>query len=301
MVFNDVKSGREESEDMMKFQKQSRWKGVDPVLFFKDEVVIKSIKSFFGIKESFPLEGHLVTRSTDNARRMYYISKSVKEIVELNEEVSEQLKIASLGIKMFVSIKYSQNLCSLPERSYFHWNYIHILLKKVYALYLFYFRKDIDQRMAVHVHIGCLMRVYHYCSHTSAHGYYMHLHQISTAYYNTEPSTLLILSTPVLVRKLRPWCPVAVLLCYLKVKLCFMRRLKEWHDDNVYLKNISGQKNADSILKDPATIAIVCWRGKGTMNVMVSPPDRKDLLERMAYRFGIKASTEEDEKLLSQV
>jgi multisite-specific tRNA:(cytosine-C5)-methyltransferase/tRNA (cytosine34-C5)-methyltransferase len=67
------------------------------------------------------------------------------------------------------------------------------------------------------------------------------------------------------------------------------------------LKNISGQKNADSILKDPATIAIVCWRGKGTMNVMVSPPDRKDLLERMAYRFGIKASTEEDEKLLSQV
>lgn len=204
MVFNDVKSGREESEDMMKFQKQSRWKGVDPVLFFKDEVVIKSIKSFFGIKESFPLEGHLVTRSTDNARRMYYISKSVKEIVELNEEVSEQLKIASLGIKMFVSIKYSQNLCSLPERSYFHWNYIHILLKKVYALYLFYFRKDIDQRMAVHVHIGCLMRVYHYCSHTSAHGYYMHLHQISTAYYNTEPSTLLILSTPVLVRKLRP-------------------------------------------------------------------------------------------------
>jgi multisite-specific tRNA:(cytosine-C5)-methyltransferase len=30
------------------------------------------------------------------------------------------------------------------------------------------------------------------------------------------------------------------------------------------------------------------------MNVMVSPPDRKDLLERMAYRFGLKACTEED-------
>lgn len=32
------------------------------------------------------------------------------------------------------------------------------------------------------------------------------------------------------------------------------------------------------------------------MNVMVSPSDRKDLLERMAYRFGLKACAEEDER-----
>nr|CAB3481197.1 unnamed protein product [Digitaria exilis] len=107
MVFDDVESGQAEvGERMTKLQKQSRWKGIDPVLFFKDEVVIKSIISFFGIKESFPLQGHLVTRSTDNARRIYYISKSVKEILELNAEVGEQLKIASLGVKMFVSINY---------------------------------------------------------------------------------------------------------------------------------------------------------------------------------------------------
>lgn len=40
-------------------------------------------------------------------------------------------------------------------------------------------------------------------------------------------------------------------------------------------------------------IAIVCWRGKATMNVLVSPPDRKELLE---YLFGIKAFKVEDEK-----
>lgn len=56
---------------------------------------------------------------------------------------------------------------------------------------------------------------------------------------------------------------------------------------NVNLVNISGYQIADS------PIAIVCWRGKATMNVLVSPPDRKELLE---YLFGIKAFKVEDEK-----
>ena len=62
---------------------------------------------------------------------------------------------------------------------------------------------------------------------------------------------------------------------------------------NVNLVNISGCQVADSIAKDPSPIAIVCWRGKATMNVLVSPADRKELLE---YRFGIKAFKVEDEK-----
>jgi hypothetical protein len=82
---------------------QDKWKGIDPVLFFKDHAVIKNIVSFFGIEDSFSLEGRLVTRSTDNARRIYYISKSVQEILELNVQVGEQIKIASVGVKMFVS------------------------------------------------------------------------------------------------------------------------------------------------------------------------------------------------------
>ena len=134
MVFNGVESSRAESGDSMRLQKQSRWKGVDPVLFFKDEVVIKSIISFFGIKESFPLQGHLVTRSTDNARRIYYVSKSVKKILELNAEVGEQLKIVSLGIKMFVSIKCSKRMMfftdsRIPSNTQLFFTGMHILLK----------------------------------------------------------------------------------------------------------------------------------------------------------------------------
>jgi len=131
--FSDVESTQAESGDRMELQKQSRWKGVDPVLFLNDEAVIKSIISFFGIKESFPLEGHLVTRSTDNARRIYYISKSVKEILELNAEVGGQLKMASLGVKMFVSINCSKHTVFLTDsrflRNIQQWKNIHILLK----------------------------------------------------------------------------------------------------------------------------------------------------------------------------
>ncbi|KAE7998034.1 hypothetical protein FH972_002613 [Carpinus fangiana] len=86
-----------------KLQTQGKWKGVDPVVFFKDESIINSIKTFYGIDESFPLNGHLVTRNNDinHVKRIYYISKSVKDVLELNFSVGQQLKITSIGLKMF--------------------------------------------------------------------------------------------------------------------------------------------------------------------------------------------------------
>lgn len=94
-----------------KLQMQGKWKGVDPVLFFRDEVIINSIKTFYGIDESFTLVGHLVTRNLDNnhVKRIYYVSKSVKDVLQLNFSVGQPLKIASVGLKMFVSI----SICKL--------------------------------------------------------------------------------------------------------------------------------------------------------------------------------------------
>jgi multisite-specific tRNA:(cytosine-C5)-methyltransferase len=88
-----------------KLQLQGKWKGVDPVLFFKDESIINSIKMFYGIDESFPFDGHLISRNSDknHVKRIYYVSKSVKDVLGLNFRVGQQLKIASIGLKMFVS------------------------------------------------------------------------------------------------------------------------------------------------------------------------------------------------------
>jgi len=93
-----------------KLQFQGKWRGIDPVVFFKDEGVINSIKEFYGIDDQFPFNGHLVTRNSDTShvKRIYYISKSVKDVLELNFSAGQQLKITSVGLKVFVSILSSQ-------------------------------------------------------------------------------------------------------------------------------------------------------------------------------------------------
>ncbi|KAL7143955.1 hypothetical protein ABFS83_08G226200 [Erythranthe nasuta] len=86
-----------------KLQIQGRWRGVDPVIFYKDESVVGKIIEFYGIKESFPFKGHLITRNNDmnHVKRIYYVSNSVKEALELNFLAGQNLKIASVGMKMF--------------------------------------------------------------------------------------------------------------------------------------------------------------------------------------------------------
>lgn len=93
--------------------KRKTWKGLDPVVFLRDETVIDGIKTFYGIKdESFPLYGHLVTRNSDTSskgsvKRIYYVSSSVKHVLELNSAAEQKIKIASVGLKMFVSVLFS--------------------------------------------------------------------------------------------------------------------------------------------------------------------------------------------------
>ncbi|GAA0145806.1 RNA methyltransferase [Lithospermum erythrorhizon] len=100
---NNGGAGPEMVTGKRKLPVQGRWTGIDPVLFYKAEDVIARIKEFYGIKESFPFDGHLVTRNSDtgSVKRIYYVSKSVKDVLELNLSAGQPLKIASVGIKMF--------------------------------------------------------------------------------------------------------------------------------------------------------------------------------------------------------
>lgn len=93
-----------------KLQIQGKWRGVDPVIFYKDDSVVGRIMEFYGIKESFPFKGHLITRNDDmnHVKRIYYVSNSVREVLELNFLAGQQLKIASVGLKMFVSYLHAR-------------------------------------------------------------------------------------------------------------------------------------------------------------------------------------------------
>lgn len=102
---SDVKTDGPMVPAKRKLQMQGRWRGVDPVIFYKDDAVVGRIMEFYGIKETLPFKGHLISRNSDvnHVKRIYYISNSVKEALELNLLCGQQLKIASVGLKMFVS------------------------------------------------------------------------------------------------------------------------------------------------------------------------------------------------------
>ncbi|XP_047329348.1 RNA cytosine-C(5)-methyltransferase NSUN2 [Impatiens glandulifera] len=86
-----------------KLQIQGKWRGVDPVVFFTKPDVVDTIKTFYGISDAFPFKGHLISRNIDfnSVKRVYYVSSWVKDILELNFKAGQQLKIASVGLKMF--------------------------------------------------------------------------------------------------------------------------------------------------------------------------------------------------------
>lgn len=102
---SDGNAGPELVKGSRKLQMRGRWRGIDPILFYHEETAVGQIKAFYGIKESFPFKGHLIVRNTDidHVKRVYYVSKSVKEVLKLNFVAGEQLKIAAVGLKMFVS------------------------------------------------------------------------------------------------------------------------------------------------------------------------------------------------------
>lgn len=175
VIVGDVQNDQAPTREKRKTQNQGRWRGVDPVIFFKDEATIRSIVSFYGIKDSFTLEGHLVTRNpdTNHVKRIYYVSKSVKEVLDLNVKVGERLKITSLGLKIFVSV---------PLMSVVYFIFQAFLRRAIFTLTLLpssthplSFRKGSRQRRVRHAHLGCHPRDCLFCFLTSANRFYMHL------------------------------------------------------------------------------------------------------------------------------
>lgn len=233
---NEAAKGQAGTRDRRRQQNQGRWRGVDPVIFFKDEVTVKSIVSFYGITDSFPLEGHLVTRNPDTShvKRIYYVSKSVQDVLELNIKIGERLKITSLGLKIFERQSSKEGSpCTFR------------LSSEGLPLLLPYITKQILYASAID---------------------FQHLLQYRTikfpdfvdAKFGEEASALL------------PGCCVVV--------------LREGHQD------------IGSIATDPSAIAIVCWKGKTNLCVMVSPLDGKELLERISLRHGLKIPEGDKEK-----
>ncbi|KAF8012245.1 hypothetical protein BT93_I0394 [Corymbia citriodora subsp. variegata] len=219
-----VLSDQEKAGDKRIFQNQSKWNGVDPVVFLKDEVVINGIRTFYGIDESFPLSGHLVTRNaeSDLVKRIYYVSKSVKDLLELNFQVGQQLKISYVGQKMFERKKSKED----PSAS-------------------------------------CLFRI-------SSEGLPIILPHITKQILHASPTDfghLLLYKSRKFTNfvdvefgekasKLKPGCCVVVL-------------------------SKDGESPYSDTRVNESMVAISCWKGKISLNVMASDDDCQELLQRL--------------------
>ncbi|CAL1385339.1 unnamed protein product [Linum trigynum] len=222
------KSDPEKAVGNRKLQMQGRWKGVDPVLFFNDEATINSIIEFYGIGESFPFKGHLISRNSDDnhVKRIYYISKSVKDALELNILVGQQLKIASVGLKMF-------------ER----------------------------QTAIAGSDAPCAFRI-------SSEGLPLILPHITKQILNASPVDFIhILKYKTI--KFRDFVDAAFGEKASKLMMgCCV----------IVLKKDDGQVSSDTLKVDASTIAIGCWKGRGSLSVMVTAIDCQELLERLSVR-----------------
>ncbi|KAG6518801.1 hypothetical protein ZIOFF_022282 [Zingiber officinale] len=225
-----------------KLQTEGKWRGVDPVVFFKNHAIINSIRSYYGISDSFPLDDHLVTRNTDpnHIKRIYYISKSVNNILQLNIQSGERLKITSLGLKIFERQKSSDKSYPCSFR----------LSSEGLPLLLPYIKRQILYAPLADFQLLLKHRTVKFTDFVDAS-------------FSERASSLM------------PGCCV----------LCL---------------NEGDEPRGDEVVVDSSTIAIICWKGKTNLSILLSPSDGQELLERVALRFGIQSGissqTKEDGK-----
>lgn len=211
-----------------KLQIQGKWKGIDPVVFFSDEVAIDSIKAFYGLNPTFPLHGHLISRNEDasHVKRIYYISKSVHDILQLNLQAGNRLKIASLGLKLF-------------ERQT---------------------SKDMTSQCAFRISSEGLPLLLPYISNQIVHAAlvdFQHLLQ----YRNIKFADFVDAEFAEKASNLLSGCCVVVL-----------KKEKE-PSDGTHVNELP--------------IAIVCWKGRTNLSIMVTEMDSRELRERIALRYGV--------------
>ncbi|PKA65867.1 multisite-specific tRNA:(cytosine-C5)-methyltransferase [Apostasia shenzhenica] len=233
---------RENRKTKGNVQMQGRWRGVDPVVFFRDEKTINSIRSFYGISDLFLLDGHLVTRNSDanHVKRIYYISKSAHDIVELNAKVGQKLKITSLGLKyLFPPFAATLMAGKLEERQT---------------------SKDVSSAT-------CHFRL------------------------SSEGLPLLL---PYITKQIL--CVSLVdfrhLLQYRVIKFPdfvdadFREKLSALMSGCCVIVLKEGKQATSEVPVDSSSIAIVCWKGKTNLSIMVSQLDAQELMDRLAVRFG---------------
>ncbi|KAG7671388.1 hypothetical protein Ndes2526A_g02089 [Nannochloris sp. 'desiccata'] len=78
----------------------ARWRGIDPIIPFNDKEEIAAIRAAYGLGPACAMPDSLISRSTDaRPKRLSYISPGCKLLLRM--DAKEQLKVTAGGLKMF--------------------------------------------------------------------------------------------------------------------------------------------------------------------------------------------------------
>ena len=94
---------------------RGRWRGVDPIVPFVDAEELAGIRATYGLSEDCPITTSLIARSTDHRpKKLTYINHGCKMVLLMDER--EQLKVTAGGVKLFERQDNKDNLLACCYR-----------------------------------------------------------------------------------------------------------------------------------------------------------------------------------------
>eukprot|EP00890_Picochlorum_soloecismus_P002090 jgi/Picsp_1/2882/NSC_01107-R1_protein len=96
---------------------KGKWTGIDPIVPFTDKQVIDNIKEFYGISEDSNILDGLISRNADAdkaPKRLLFISSGPKLLLQM--DIKEALKVVACGLKMFERQSFGEKGTSCEYR-----------------------------------------------------------------------------------------------------------------------------------------------------------------------------------------
>jgi 16S rRNA C967 or C1407 C5-methylase (RsmB/RsmF family) len=291
----------------------ARWRGIDPIVPFNDKEEIAAMRDTYGLGPECAMPESLISRSTDaRPKRLSYISPGCKLLLRMDDK--EQLKVTAGGLKMFERQENKDNLLKTCYRIAQEGlpNLLPYMTKQRFQPTVEEFIKVLKERAIglpeeVKVHItkrkpvagevsdgaeaadgveegagpaepqdGKVVDVEAAPAAADADAAEEKKVEaapaadfvpVRTRFHFHDPSTLQQLGA------VEYGCCVATL-----------------RAEDVAALELAAEGDAEGGLASNAPIAIVCWRGRGTLNVLVSKQECAQMADRLEAAVALKAA-----------
>jgi multisite-specific tRNA:(cytosine-C5)-methyltransferase len=290
----------------------ARWRGIDPIVPFNDKEEIAAIRDAYGLGPACVMPDSLISRSTDaRPKRLSYISPGCKLLLLM--DAKEQLKVTAGGLKMFERQENKEKLLTTNYRISQEGlpNLLPHMTKQRFQPTVEEFIKVLNERA---VGLPDEVKV-HITKRKPAEGELSNGGEgLVVAAEAAAPQDVEVVdaeaATPAAApaadgaaateeaKKEAPAAPAHVprtrfhfndpstleQLAAVEYGCCVATLRAE----DVAELELAGEGDAEGGLASNAPIAIVCWRGRGTLNVLVSKQECAQMADRLETAVAAK-------------